>query len=243
VTLFGLIGADPAGLRLHALLGGLGVDARLVVDDDRPTTVKERVWVADRLAFRLDTESTHDATGVAADRLVDRSVSLIASGVYGAVALADHGKGVLAPPVLAAVLDASRRAGVPVLVDPTGSAESGRYIGAALLKPNAREATQMAGTADPIRAAGRLVETGYPAVLVTLGGSGMVLAELGRASVVVPAVPAPPGVDCTGAGDRAFAALAAAAARGLAWREAAEWAAGVVGDWLVGRMVRNRTDG
>jgi D-beta-D-heptose 7-phosphate kinase/D-beta-D-heptose 1-phosphate adenosyltransferase len=234
VTLLGLIGADPAGLRLYGMLGGRGVDARLVVDDDRPTTVKERIWVAGRLTCRLDTEATREATGVVADRLVDRSISLIATGRFGAVALADHGKGVLALPVLAAVLDAARRAGVPVLVDPTASADPGRYVGAAMIKPNAREAAQLTGTADSVRAAGRLVEAGYPAVLVTLGAAGMVLAEPGRAPVTIPVVPVQAGVDCTGAGDRAFAALAVGAARGRTWREAAEWAAGVVGEWLGG---------
>jgi rfaE bifunctional protein kinase chain/domain len=238
VTLLGLIGADSAGLRLYGMLGGWGVDARLVVDDDRPTTVKERIWVAGRFVCRLDTEATHDAAGVAAERLVTRATDLVATGRFGAVAVCDHGKGVLAPPVLAAILAAAGRAGVPVLVDPVGSAEPGRYLGAALVKPNAREAAQMVGTADPVHAAGRLIEAGYPAVLVTLGSNGMVLAEPGRAPVVVPAVPAPDGADCTGAGDRAFTALAVGAARGMAWREAVEWAGGVVGEWLAGRNTK-----
>ena len=77
----------------------------------------------------------------------------------GAVLVSDYGKGVCTPGLLAALADAAASRGLPLLVDPTRTADYGRYRGAEVIKPNRTEAELAAGravlSADDALAAGR----------------------------------------------------------------------------------------
>src|SRR5262249_15379094 len=135
-----------------------------------------------------------------------------------AVVLSDYGKGVLCTPVLRAVIDAARRAKVPVLVDPKGS-DYARYRGATLLTPNRKEAEEalhrrLADLAEMPRAVRDLIATaGVEAAVITLGPDGIYYlsgAEEGHVSTVARAV-----FDVTGAGDTVIAHLALGLAAGL----------------------------
>ena len=93
----------------------------------------------------------------------------------------------------------------------------------AVLTPNASEAEELTGCADPAEAAARLVSDTGAAVLITLGGDGALLLEPGGSVERLPAL-AVDVVDTTGAGDTVNGALAAELARGRPLREAAEFA-------------------
>ena len=83
----------------------------------------------------------------------------------------------------------------------------------AVLTPNASEAEELTGCADPAEAAARLVSDTGAAVLITLGGDGALLLEPGGSVERLPAL-AVDVVDTTGAGDTVNGALAAELARG-----------------------------
>jgi D-beta-D-heptose 7-phosphate kinase/D-beta-D-heptose 1-phosphate adenosyltransferase len=141
---------------------------------------------------------------------------------------------VLSRQVIAGAMRRFRAAGVPVVVDPKASVTP--FRGAALLKPNLREAEALSGVAirtraDLARAVGRLRRRiGGGAVVVTRGAEGMSIFEDGTEGVDVPTL-AREVFDVQGAGDTSIAALALALRAGATLLEAAviaNAAAGVV---------------
>lgn len=230
VSLAGAVGDDPDGRALLALLEQAGVDCRaVVVAADRPTTAKERFAAAAGGGepvplLRVDRESRAPLPGPVAGRLAGRLRQPLTE--CDAVLVADHGKGVCQPELLAELLAAAAARGVPALVDPARGADPARYRGAAALLPNRAEAAallgwELKGVADGRAAAGRLlVQTGAAAVLLKLDRDGLVLAarEPGllhypsRAGVVR---------DVTGAGDVVLAAAGLCRAAGAGWDAAA----------------------
>jgi len=128
------------------------------------------------------------------------------------VVLSDYAKGALTKRVVRAVIDAAKKAGKPVIVDPKGRDYS-RYRGATLITPNRQEladATHSAAVTDRqiANAATALARAiGAKAVLVTRSEAGMTLVSKG-APVHVPAYPVRVR-DVSGAGDTVVAVLAA----------------------------------
>ncbi|MFF8846918.1 carbohydrate kinase family protein [Streptomyces sp. NPDC015127] len=111
----------------------------------------------------------------------------------------------------------ARERGVPVSVDPASAgfiAELGvdtvlsALDGADVLFPNEDEARLLTGLPDAADAAAKLSRV-VPLTVVTLGGRGALVAESGRVTARVPAVPAE-AVDTTGAGDAFTGAFLAA---------------------------------
>jgi D-beta-D-heptose 7-phosphate kinase/D-beta-D-heptose 1-phosphate adenosyltransferase len=150
------------------------------------------------------------------------------------VVVEDYGKGALSNRVASEAMRRFMEAGLSVAVDPKSSISP--YRGAALVKPNLREAEELSGIAirgaeDLNRAAERIrQEIGRGAVAVTRGSRGMTLFEEGSLSVDVPTAPREV-FDVQGAGDTSIAALALSLCAGASLREAAviaNAAAGVV---------------
>ncbi|HYN37690.1 MAG TPA: D-glycero-beta-D-manno-heptose 1-phosphate adenylyltransferase, partial [Rhodospirillales bacterium] len=143
-------------------------------------------------------------------------------------------KGVLLGARAAALVEALAAQGARAVVDPKGP-DFTRYRGAAVVTPNRRELALAAGApvlpgeeADAARALRG--SCGLGAVLVTLGGDGMLLIDADDAALALPAE-AREVFDVSGAGDTVVAALAAALAAGALLPEAAalaNTAAGIV---------------
>ncbi|HEV2386591.1 MAG TPA: D-glycero-beta-D-manno-heptose-7-phosphate kinase [Candidatus Acidoferrales bacterium] len=239
VTVAGVIGQDGAGDRILALLEALGAETSGVLrDPGRKSTRKTRLISLEhgQQVFRIDEESTEEVRGETEDRLT----TLLRTMPPGAQAVlcSDYQKGLLTPPVLAAVFRAARRQKLPCIVGPKNS-QVQKYRGASVLMPNLRELAQLAGKrgqgdAWMGEAARRLIEKlGLDALVVTRGGEGMRLFEPGKGGlrqVEIPTV-ARSVYDVTGAGDTAIAAFSLAVAAGAGWEAAAQLAnlaAGVV---------------
>lgn len=116
------------------------------------------------------------------------------------------------PELPAALAREAARRGVPVVVDTHGAAlRAAAAAGDAVLMPNAAELAAISGSrpADPVEAvamAGELVAgNGLPAVVVTVGADGMVVAHPGGTARARPASPLRG--NPTGAGDAACAAI------------------------------------
>ncbi|ULA59624.1 MAG: Ribokinase [Nitrospira sp.] len=92
-----------------------------------------------------------------------------------------------------------------------------------ILTPNEREACILAGTTDPAKAAGVLVNSGAGTIVVTRGVDGAVVSR-GTNVTHIPAFIVE-AIDSTGAGDAFNGALACGLAEGMAIEEAAEMAA------------------
>ena len=233
-VLVGLIGADRSGERLTELLTGHdGIEFRSVVSGQTPTTVKTRFLATGQQLLRTDVETKFPPQQDALAQIVEQACSAVPTA--NVVVLSDYAKGVLTDEVIAEIISAAAKSGVPVIVDPK-SADLSRYKGASLLTPNREELTKATGIAiDDDEAAARaadraLASSGAGAVLVTRGAQGMTLVVDGedpshlrtRAREVF---------DVSGAGDTVVATVAAvlAAGHGLAAAAAlANVSAGVV---------------
>jgi rfaE bifunctional protein kinase chain/domain len=226
-TLLSVVGRDEAGDTLERLVVADGVQASLHRDPELSTTVKLRVVGQQQQLLRIDFERapSHDALASKLDEF-ERQVDSA-----DAVVLSDYGKGGLAH--VARMIEAARRHGKPVLVDPKGS-DYERYRGATLLTPNRSEFREVAGRwsdeADLTRRAQKLrKDLDLDALMVTRSEEGMSLFtakethhEPTRAREVY---------DVSGAGDTVIGVLALMVGAGAGLHDAmrvANHAAGIV---------------
>ncbi len=228
VTCAGAVGDDPEGRELERLLRDHGITPRLLIDDERPTSVKERLMGAatgrqPSQILRVDRES---CAAIPVDRhasWADAVVRLVSQ--HDVVVLSDYAKGVCTAALVSRVTAAARRAGVPVLVDPGHGVPLRHYAGATLIKPNRAEAATALGmddvSADRLRdvAVGEAGAVPADYLLVTLDADGMVLLDP-RGSVDHFPADARDVCDITGAGDAVIAMVAVAWGGGLEPRDA-----------------------
>ncbi len=234
VTLIGVVGDDPAAADMRGLLEARALTATgLIVDPSRPTTRKTRLATTrNQQVARMDVENVDDVSGAVEDALVARLDEAVASA--HAIVVSDYLKGVVTRRVMAHVVAAGQRRGIPVLVDPKVP-HMALYAGATLLTPNHHEAEQASlvrirTTDDARRAALGLCETlRVDGVLITWGEHGLWLSHQQHEGHL-PAT-AREVSDVTGAGDTVMATLAGAMAAGATSAEAARLAneaAGIV---------------
>jgi len=240
-VLVGVVGEDEAGARVIAELGLTGADpSGLQRDSGRPTTRKLRiVTTRNQQVARVDYEVDHDL----APETEREVLSAAAARVDGAAAvvISDYLKGVVTRTVASGVIDAARRKGIPVLVDPKVP-HVDSYRGATFITPNDHEAEAVTlmriRTVWDARGAARAFRdrTGCEGVLITRGEHGMWLLDRGAAGSAegreydLPAV-AREVSDVTGAGDTVVATFAVSLAAGGGALDAARianHAAGIV---------------
>ncbi len=215
------VGADASGERLRAMLGMLGADPAALVDVARPTTTKTRVLARSQQIVRFDEEEDSDVGSADVERIlasVQRAVERA-----DALVLEDYNKGVLVAPVIASAIEAARRRGIPVVVDPKYR-NFFAYRGATIFKPNRRELESALGAAVDLEHPEALPETfrrlGVEHLLLTIGERGMALLSADGEMLRVPTT-ARAVYDVVGAGDTVTAYLALMLAAGATAREAA----------------------
>ena len=222
----GVVGEDDTGRRLMAaLVAEPRIEAYLVTDRSRPTTRKVR-FVSEHFSthlLRADWELAKPIDRDSEQAVIGHALAVMPRA--GAVVLSDYAKGVLTPRVIRAVIDAARKLGKPLVVDPKGS-DFSVYRGATMITPNRKEladATRRSALDDEEIACaatelGHVVES--EAVLVTRSEDGMTLAVKSAAAIHVPAYPVKVR-DVSGAGDTVVAVLAALLALGAGFEPAA----------------------
>lgn len=211
VVLQGLTGDDAAAGDLQRRLGEVGVDCRFQAVAGHPTICKLRVLSRRQQLIRLDFEQPFGAV----DDKAFQATFEAALDEVGVVVLSDYAKGTLRD--VPALLDAARRAGRPVLVDPKGQ-DFSRYRGADLVTPNLGEFEAVAGPCPDdatLEERGRamLASLELGALLITRGEKGMTLIPRGGDVLHLPAH-AREVFDVTGAGDTVISMLATALAAG-----------------------------
>jgi D-beta-D-heptose 7-phosphate kinase/D-beta-D-heptose 1-phosphate adenosyltransferase len=221
----GLIGEDEAGKTLQAALAQeTRIESVLVSDPSRPTTRKVR-FVSEHFSthmLRADWELASPASAGIEQKLIDAILPLLPRADI--VLLSDYAKGVLTARVIRNVIDAARKLGKRVIVDPK-NANLAIYRGATLLKPNRREFAEAtrshADSEAEITAAAQdaMQLADCEAMLVTQGAHGMTLVPRNGEAIHVPAHPAKVR-DVSGAGDTAAAGVAVALAAGADWETA-----------------------
>lgn len=227
-----VVGDDADGDRVLELIEQLAVSTEAVVRAaGRPTTRKTRVVARSQQIVRFDRETRRPFADATCEEVFAALEGLAQAGagrsserpLAGAV-LEDYGKGLFTPSTIRRTMAILTQAGLPVSVDPKGELAS--YRGAALVKPNLREAQALTGIvvknpddmARLVRALRR--EVGDADVVVTCGGEGMSVFEGSQPGVDV-GTARQQVYDVQGAGDTAIAALALAQRAGASLVQAA----------------------
>ncbi len=235
VEVIGVIGEDSSGFELQSHFSSLKIGTSgLIKDPARVTSQKCRVVAERQQVVRYDRESISPVTGKTEAQVLSQIESEIKKSE--AVILSDYGKGVLTPKILKTAISLSRRAQIPVIVDPKIE-HFKRYRHVTCVTPNLHEAwTGMRRVPKPgeeeLEKLGRdMIKTlNSDSALITRGPEGMSLFQKSRPTVHVPAQ-AREVFDVSGAGDTVIATLTLALASGAALTQAAlisNYAAGIV---------------
>src|SRR5256714_9867035 len=221
----GLVGEDEAGGKLKAQLSQESlIESVLVCDATQPTTRKVR-FVSEHFSthmLRADWELAQSASADTEQKLIDAIVPLLPRADI--VLLSDYAKGVLTARVIRNVIEAARKLGKRVIVDPK-NLNFAIYRGATLLTPNRKEFAEAtrsrADTESSIAAAAQdaMQLADCEAMLVTQSEHGMTLVPRNGEAIHVPAHTVKVR-DVSGAGDTVAAALAVSLAAGADWETA-----------------------
>jgi D-beta-D-heptose 7-phosphate kinase / D-beta-D-heptose 1-phosphate adenosyltransferase len=215
--LIGAVGNDSSARDLRGQLERVpSIEARLITDLSRPTTLKTRYVAERQQVLRVDAESRAALDSDCAQRVLNEfRKALIAADM---VVFSDYDKGVLSTGVTREALAAARLAGKPVLVDPKGR-NFMKYAGASLLTPNRNELQIAAGSecssdTQTVLAARRILDQGIcECLVVTRGKDGMSVVhkdgDVTHLRTVAREV-----YDVSGAGDTVVATLALGLAAG-----------------------------
>jgi rfaE bifunctional protein kinase chain/domain len=231
----GVVGNDSAAEKLRAALRDQGcelTEESLIVDEQRPTTIKTRIIAHHQMVVRADREQRAQVNGSVEARIIETVKDALANA--DALVISDYDKGVVTPGILSEILPLAYKR-IPVLVDPK-IRNFDSYRPATLVTPNHHEALRLTNseedTDEGLQIAARNIRArlGCDAVLITRGDRGMMLFEGDRDPVCVETA-AREVFDVTGAGDTVIATLATALAAGASMQEAAvlaNHAAGIV---------------
>ena len=221
----GLIGEDEPAVQLKAaLVLEKRIESVLVCDPERPTTRKAR-FVSEHFSthmLRADWELAAPVAEKIEQKVIDAVLPLIARADI--VLLSDYAKGVLTARVIRNVIDAARKCGKRVIVDPK-SPNYAIYRGATILTPNCKEfAEATRSRADSVESIAHAAQDAMQladceAILVTQSEHGMTLVPRRGEAIHVGAYPVKVR-DVSGAGDTVAAVLAAVLAAGADWETA-----------------------
>ena len=203
VAFVGRRGADIAGRNRDMELMGYGVDARLVMDPERPTGS-----CVVMITHKGDNTMLSDPGANAALSPDDLPTDLFTPGCHLHVSgytLLNEGS----RPAAVTAIDYARRADMTISVDGASVAPLDRvgaepYLeltnGATLLFVNAAQAAVLTGRDDPGQAA-RVLTAWYPQVVVKMGGDGALFANGRPDPIRAPAEMVERFMDGTGSGD------------------------------------------
>lgn len=140
VFLASVAGDDPDGYTFKEELQQAGISSRyIVLDQERKTTVKNRIISRNQQMLRYDVEQKNPLEENTELLLLDNIIDIIYTETPHVVILQDYNKGVLTPKIIANVIHNARQAKIPVVVDPKYD-NFFEYRGCTLIKPNLAEA-------------------------------------------------------------------------------------------------------
>lgn len=216
----GVIGDDDVGRGLLRQLQERKIETGgIVIEKDRPTTLKTRIVAHGQQVVRFDLEGRKPIPEKSRAGIVAYIKSL--RGRIGAIVVSDYAKGVVSRELIEEINSITRDLEIFLCVDPKQS-DFSVYSGAYVITPNHLEAQRAAGL--EVQSNGELLKMGeillqkfdVQSLLVTRGEEGMSLFERGK-KILHTHFPAQAKevYDVTGAGDTVIGALALSlAARG-----------------------------
>ncbi|MDL1955716.1 MAG: D-glycero-beta-D-manno-heptose-7-phosphate kinase [Candidatus Desulfofervidus auxilii] len=237
VFVTGVIGNDEMGRQLIKEIRKLGVHPEgIIVETNRPTTVKTRIIAHNQQVVRVDREKRHPIEEDTVFQMLDFVKKHISK--IDAILVSDYAKGVICPNLMEGLKELAQKNKILLTVDPKVK-NFPLFEGVNIITPNHFEAMQVCGfngimdiTQEMVQEAGKILLSNFKtqAVLITQGELGMTLFEKNGEITYIPAM-AKKVYDVTGAGDTVIATLTAAWASGASLKTAAilaNLAAGIV---------------
>ncbi len=236
VYMAGVIGDDETGMRLISEFRSRGMDTGgIVVEKDRPTTLKTRIVAHGQQMVRFDREDRRPVRAKSVRKMLSYIQSI--RNDLGALVISDYSKGAVTKSLLDGIREVIADLPIFTCVDPKAK-DFSLYEGFDLITPNHHEAGHAAGEEiqngqDHLRVGMKLMQKfSFQAILITRGESGMSLFEKnGRVKHTEFPAEAREVFDVTGAGDTVIGVFALCMASGASVREAAylaNHAAGIV---------------
>jgi D-beta-D-heptose 7-phosphate kinase/D-beta-D-heptose 1-phosphate adenosyltransferase len=228
----GVVGADPNAGHIISMLDQMELPiGGIIIDKDRPTTVKGRVIGNNQQIVRIDEESSKPINS----NIMNMVLAFVESSLseIDAIIISDYGKGIISRKLIYELRDMAKDK--IITVDPkVGNFRF--YKGVTCITPNHHEAGEFCGfkivnkrTLD--RAGKQIIEKlECESVLITQGKDGMTLFEASGNVVHLPAR-VKRVFDVSGAGDTVISVFTTALAAGTGMKEAAaiaNVAAGIV---------------
>jgi len=202
--LAGVIGSDERAAILKGELIHRGVDIEgVIMDKERPTTLKTRVIAHQQQVVRIDKENIEPVRNSTLKKLanyIEKNINLM-----DGVIVEDYGKGLITSKLLNQIIPIIKAKKKIIAVDPKEENFS-YYKGVTLLTPNNAEASKAVGF--DIKDKNSLKKAGFELlrklktriVLITLGENGMMVFEQGKTPKKIETI-AQEVFDVSGAGD------------------------------------------
>ncbi|MCS6819510.1 MAG: bifunctional ADP-heptose synthase [Chitinophagales bacterium] len=132
-------GNDDYSKEILAILRQRGLKNNyFIFSENRPTTLKTRIFDEDKQVMRFDEETTEDISKNEEEELIDTFLQIIRKESIQVIILQDYNKGVLTKRVIKQILLYATKSGIPVCVDPKEK-NFFEYQNVALFKPNLKE--------------------------------------------------------------------------------------------------------
>ena len=235
VYILSVIGNDLVGSKLKSLLEERGINTeKILIDEERPTTIKTRIIAQHQQVVRVDKESRIKISSKLIEQIIESLNNFIPE--MDAVLISDYGKGVIVPETLSTAIKIAIRNNIPITVDPKIE-HFMLYRNVTCITPNLQEAISgmrlhKAVTEEEICDLGKKIlhTLDCKSVIITRGEKGMSLFEKSRKPVHIP-TRAKEVYDVTGAGDTVIAVLTLCLTTGANLKTSAEianYAAGIV---------------
>jgi rfaE bifunctional protein kinase chain/domain len=229
VSLISIIGRDEAADFTRGKLSEYGVNATLLEDESRPTTLKQRYRASSKTLLRVNHFRQHRISGELQDQVLRHVREAIEQ--CDLLIFADFSYGALPQSLVDSVVNGCTQRGIIMAADSQCSSQIGdvsRFRGMRLVTPTEREARMALGNYEDglvVLAEKLRQRSGARNVLVTLGTEGLLIhadSSTGEAWATdrLPAFNSAP-KDPAGAGDCLLVAASMALAAGSSTWEAA----------------------
>lgn len=179
VDFVSVIGNDSAGQYITEKLNSYGVNSRLIRDDNRPTTLKQRYRAGNKTLLRVSHLRQHRISQAFQEQaLAHVRESLVDADL---VIFSDFNYGVLAQELVDEISRECRRRNIMMVADSQSSSQTGnvsRFKGAALLTPTEREARIALGNYEDglvVLAEALRQRAQADNVVITLGTEGLLI--------------------------------------------------------------------
>jgi D-beta-D-heptose 7-phosphate kinase/D-beta-D-heptose 1-phosphate adenosyltransferase len=232
ISLCGIVGDDENGdiLRGKLKFSHGDIDG-IIVELNRPTTIKTRIIAHNQQVIRLDREERAPISKESRHKVIEYVKEKIET--VKAIIISDYEKGLITEQLLREIIPRAVKKGICVAVDPKFS-NFKHFKKATIVVPNVKEAQAFARheveTLDDVLDAAQNIFKALDCeyVLIKMGERGMALVSKKGQHITIQTA-AIEVYDVTGAGDTVISTLVLARTAGASWEEAARLANAAAG--------------